>query len=66
MRKRPSIALGFLVLIALGAVALASPFAQASGTWGRWQDAVFTAFSAVCVTGLTVVDIAATAKQALL
>jgi len=48
------------VLIALGAVALASPFAQASGTWGRWQDAVFTAFSAVCVTGLTVVDIAAT------
>ena len=60
MRKRPSIALGFLVLIALGAVALASPFAQASGTWGRWQDAVFTAFSAVCVTGLTVVDIAAT------
>ena len=60
MRKRPSIALGFLVLIALGAVALASPFAQATGTWGRWQDAVFTAFSAVCVTGLTVVDIAAT------
>ena len=60
MRKRSSIALGFLVLIALGAVALASPFAQASGTWGRWQDAVFTAFSAVCVTGLTVVDIAAT------
>ena len=60
MRKRPSIALGFLVLIALGAVALASPFAQASGTWGHWQDAVFTAFSAVCVTGLTVVDIAAT------
>ena len=60
MRRRPSIALGFLVLIALGAVALASPFAQASGTWGRWQDAVFTAFSAVCVTGLTVVDIAAT------
>jgi len=60
MRRRPSIAVGFLVLIALGAVALASPFAQASGTWGRWQDAVFTAFSAVCVTGLTVVDIAAT------
>ena len=60
MKKRSSIAVGFLLLIALGAVALASPWAQATGAWGRWQDCLFTAFSAVCVTGLTVVDVAAT------
>ncbi len=60
MRRRPSIAAGFLALIALGAVALAAPPSQASGAWGRALDSLFTACSAVCVTGLTVVDIAAT------
>ncbi len=58
MKNRASIALGFLALIGLGAVLLASPFAQATGVWGRWSNAFFTAFSAVCVTGLSVVDIA--------
>jgi trk system potassium uptake protein TrkH len=58
MNRRFSIALGFLALIALGAVVLASPWAQAAGCWGRWSNALFTAFSAVCVTGLSVVDVA--------
>lgn len=58
MRRHSSIALGFLVLIAIGAVVLASPWTRAAGTWGGWGTAVFTSFSAVCVTGLSVVDIA--------
>ncbi len=58
MRKRSSIALGFLALIAVGAVLLSSPWARAAGEWGDPTTAAFTAFSAVCVTGLTVVDIA--------
>ena len=28
-----------------------------AGSWGHWSDAAFTACSAVCVTGLSVVDI---------
>ncbi len=59
MKNRASIALSFLALIALGALLLASPWAQTTGQWGRWSNACFTAFSAVCVTGLSVVDIAA-------
>ncbi len=59
MKNRASIALSFLALIALGAVLLASPWAQTTGRWGHWSNALFTAFSAVCVTGLSVVDIAA-------
>ena len=58
MKSRGSIALGFLGLIALGAVLLASPFARVAGAWGNAQGALFTAFSAVCVTGLSIVDIA--------
>ena len=57
MGRRSSIAFGFLALIALGAVVLASPWARMAGTWGNWSDAAFTACSAVCVTGLSVVDI---------
>ena len=58
MGKRSSIAVGFLALIALGAFALSSPWARMAGTWGNWSDAAFTSCSAVCVTGLSVVDIA--------
>ena len=58
MKNRFSIAVGFLALIAAGAVFLASPLARAAGVWGAPLDALFTAASAVCVTGLTVVDVA--------
>ncbi len=58
MTKRSSIAVGFLALILVGASALSTPWARADGQWGGWLDALFTACSAVCVTGLTVVDIA--------
>ncbi|MBO7720935.1 MAG: hypothetical protein J6T01_00860 [Kiritimatiellae bacterium] len=59
MKRRFYIALGFIAMIVTGAVLLASPWARADGTWGSLSDAAFTACSAVCVTGLSVVDIAA-------
>ena len=59
MRNRGSIALGFIALILIGAILLAAPFSRATGTWGAPLTAAFTACSAVCVTGLSVVDIAA-------
>lgn len=58
MSKRSSIALGFIVLILIGAILLSSPWARNAGEWGSFADSMFTACSAVCVTGLTVVDIA--------
>ena len=59
MKGRFSVAIGFLALVLAGAVALASPWARAAGTWGDFGAALFTACSAVCVTGLTVVDVGA-------
>ena len=47
---------GFAVLIAIGAVVLMLPFASADGRWTEPLVALFTATSAVCVTGLVVVD----------
>ena len=59
MRPRASLAFGFLGLIVLGAILLASPWARCAHQWGNWSAAFFTSFSAVCVTGLSIVDIAA-------
>ena len=58
MTNRSSIALGFFALILVGAILLASPWARAAGTWGGAMQAFFTACSAVCVTGLTIVNVA--------
>ena len=58
MRTRSSFALGFLALIVVGAALLACPFSRADGAAGNLGAAIFTACSAVCVTGLSVVDIA--------
>lgn len=51
-----TVALLFLALIALGTVLLKLPLSQADGQSAPWLVALFTATSAVCVTGLTVVD----------
>lgn len=48
--------LSFLGLIALGTVLLALPWASASSSRLTIVEALFTATSAVCVTGLIVVD----------
>ncbi len=50
------LAAGFLLLIALGTVVLTTPLASAQGTWTDPVTALFTATSAVSVTGLQVVD----------
>lgn len=51
-----TICAGFLVLIVLGSGLLWLPIATASGHWNDPIVAIFTATSAVCVTGLIVVD----------
>ena len=48
--------LGFATIIFLGALLLTLPIASKSGHPLRFLDALFTATSAVCVTGLVVVD----------
>ena len=48
---------GFILLIVLGSVLLATPWATNAGE-SDWLTAVFTATSAVCVTGLIVEDTA--------
>ena len=52
----PMIALGFVGIILLGSVLLALPVASATGVPVPWFDTLFTATSAVCVTGLVVRD----------
>ncbi|KIL35713.1 ATP synthase subunit J [Cohnella kolymensis] len=47
---------GFALIIVLGAVLLSQPFASKDGSALRYIDAIFTATSATCVTGLVVVD----------
>lgn len=47
---------GFAAMIAFGTVLLALPVSSAGGQPTPLLDALFTATSAVCVTGLTVVD----------
>ena len=54
------LAIGFLGMILLGAVLLWLPFSTRDGVALTPLDALFTATSAVCVTGLTVVDTAGT------
>jgi trk system potassium uptake protein TrkH len=51
-----TICLGFLAVITIGTLLLMMPFATSSGTWNDPLVALFTATSAVCVTGLIVVD----------
>lgn len=52
------IILGFAMVILLGSLILTLPFATRTGQPTAWTDALFTATSAVCVTGLVVHDTA--------
>ena len=44
--------LSFIIVILIGSVLLIMPFSQADGKWGVYIDALFSAVSATCVTGL--------------
>lgn len=52
-----TICLGFLAVITAGALLLMMPFSTSDGTWSDPIAALFTSTSAVCVTGLSVVDV---------
>ena len=51
-----TILLGFIILILAGAFLLMLPFSSRSGEWTSVTDALFTATSASCVTGLVLYD----------
>lgn len=50
------IAYGFFITIIIGALLLMLPISSKSGEWTNWVDALFTATTSVCVTGLTTVS----------
>ncbi|MBE9207829.1 ATPase [Nostoc sp. LEGE 06077] len=51
-----TICLGFLAVITVGTILLMLPISTSDGTWNNLVVALFTSTSAVCVTGLSVVD----------
>ena len=51
------LALGFFILIVAGGFVLTLPVSSADGQTVGIRQAMFTATSAVCVTGLTIVDV---------
>jgi trk system potassium uptake protein TrkH len=57
MKNRWLIVFGFLGAILLGAFLFMLPVSTQSHTWMRPMDALFTSCSAVCITGLTVIDV---------
>ena len=52
------IAISFISIILIGSILLAMPFSSANGQFTNYLDALFTATSATCVTGLVVLDTA--------
>ncbi|KMT22664.1 TrkH family potassium uptake protein [Clostridium cylindrosporum] len=56
LRPVQILALGFAALILLGAILLTLPISSRNGDVTSFLDALFTATSATCVTGLVVVD----------
>jgi trk system potassium uptake protein len=53
------VALAFIAAVTIGTLLLMLPIASESRQWTHTVDALFTATSAVCVTGLVVVDTSA-------
>lgn len=53
------IALSFALVILVGAILLCTPWASAEGNWTHPVDALFTATTSTCVTGLVVFDTSA-------
>ncbi len=56
IRPIQKISLGFLAIVIIGGLLLNMPIASTSGQGIHIEDALFTSFSAVCVTGLTVIE----------
>ncbi len=60
LRPATVLVLGFLTIILLGSVLLFLPVSMQKGAGATYLDCLFVSTSAVCVTGLTTVDIANT------
>lgn len=56
MTQTQIIAFGFFIMITIGTILLMLPISSKSGEWTAPIDAMFTATSASCVTGLVVFD----------
>lgn len=56
LSRTQTIALGFFIIICIGTFLLMLPIASRDGSFTGFQEALFTATSATCVTGLVVVD----------
>lgn len=56
LSRTQTIALGFFLIICIGTLLLMLPISSRSGDLTGFHDALFTATSATCVTGLVVVD----------
>lgn len=48
---------GFIIVITIGSILLMLPISMSNGNWNHPVTALFTATSAVCVTGLSVVNV---------
>ncbi len=48
---------GFIIVITIGTILLMLPISMSNGNWSHPVTALFTATSAVCVTGLSVVNV---------
>ena len=57
MNPARTICLGFFTVITIGAFLLMLPISSSNGVWSDPITALFTSTSAVCVTGLSVVDV---------
>jgi potassium uptake TrkH family protein len=57
IRPAQTVALGFMLAIVLGTSLLSMPMARTDGSFGRGLEALFTATSAVTVTGLSTVNV---------
>lgn len=57
LRRSQLVVFSFLAIIGFGALALSLPKATVSPEGLGWVDTLFTATSAVCVTGLTVINL---------
>lgn len=53
-----ALTIGFLIMVLIGSILLSLPFADKAGQATAYSDALFTATSAVCVTGLSTVTTA--------
>ena len=56
LKETQLLILGYLLVILVGSFLLSMPAASRDGEWTNYADALFTATSSTCVTGLVTAD----------